>query len=184
MSGPLRRRGAGYDRRMTDLRYPVGPFSVDSDVTPAKRTAWIRQIAETPAALRAAASSLTPEQIEMPYRPGGWTGRQVVHHIADSHVNAYTRFKLALTEDNPTIKAYDEAAWAKLADTVQTPIEVSLTLLEAVHTRWVAVLESIKEEEFARPLVHPANGPMTLDRLLQLYAWHGRHHTAHVLSLR
>lgn len=169
---------------MTDLRYPVGPFSVDADITPAKRTAWIRQIADAPAALRAAVTDLSPAQIDTPYRPGGWTGRQVVHHVADSHMNAFTRFRLALTEDNPTIKPYDESAWATLADSVGAPVEVSLVLLEALHTRWVTMLEAMTEEQFARPLVHPANGPMTIDRLLQLYAWHGRHHTAHVRVLR
>lgn len=169
---------------MTDLRYPAGTLTYDADVTPGKRTAWIRQIAEAPAALRRAVEGLTADQIESPYRPEGWTVRQVVHHVADSHLNAYTRFKLALTEDNPTIKPYDEGAWATLADTPQTPIEVSLTLLEALHARWVAVLEAMKPEDFARPLVHPANGPMTLDGLLQMYAWHGRHHIGHVLLVR
>jgi uncharacterized damage-inducible protein DinB len=164
----------------TDLRYPVGRLTFDDDVTPGKRTAWIRQIAELPGALAAAADGMTDAQIGTPYRPGGWTVREVIHHVADSHLNAYTRFKLALTENNPTIKPYDEGAWATLADTRQTSIAVSLRLLDALHTRWVAVLEAMKPEDFARPLVHPVNGPMTLDRLLQLYAWHGRHHTAHV----
>ena len=169
---------------MTDLRYPAGKLTFDDDVTPGKRTAWIRQIAELPGALMAAADGMTEEQIGTPYRAGGWTVGEVIHHVADSHLNAYTRFKLALTEDNPTIKPYDEAAWATLADTRQTPIAVSLTLLDALHTRWVAVLEAMKAEEFGRPLVHPVNGPMTLDRLLQLYAWHGRHHTAHVMLVK
>jgi uncharacterized damage-inducible protein DinB len=169
---------------MTDLRYPAGKLAFDPDVTPGKRTAWIRQIAELPSALAAATNGLSAAQLETPYRPGGWTVREVVHHVADSHLNAYTRFKLALTEDNPTIKPYDEGAWATLPDTRQTPVGVSLTLLEALHTRWVAVLEAMKQEDFARPLVHPVNGSMTLDRLLQLYAWHGRHHTAHVTLVR
>lgn len=169
---------------MQDLRYPAGTLAFDNDVTPGKRTAWIRQIAEMPSALAAAAKDLSAAQIETPYRPGGWTVREVIHHVADSHLNAYTRFKLALTEDNPTIKPYDEAAWATLADTRQVSVDVSLALLVALHTRWVAVLEAMKEEDFARPLVHPVNGPMTLDRLLQLYAWHGRHHTAHVMLVR
>lgn len=169
---------------MTDLRYPVGKATFDADVTPGKRTAWIRQIAELPQALARAADGLTEAQFATPYRPGGWTVREVIHHVADSHLNAYTRFKLALTEDNPTIRPYDEAAWATLADTRQTPIAVSLSLLDALHTRWVAVLEAMKEEDFARPLTHPVNGPMTLDRLLQLYAWHGRHHTAHVMLVK
>jgi uncharacterized damage-inducible protein DinB len=169
---------------MIDLRYPVGKLACDSDVTPGKRTAWIRQIAEAPAALRAAVAGLTDAQLESPYRPDGWTVRQVVHHVPDSHLNAYIRFKWTLSEDNPTIKAYDQAAWAGLADTKLTPVEVSLDLLDAVHKRWVVLLESLKVEDWARPLVHPENGPMTLDQLLQLYAWHGRHHVAHVTELR
>lgn len=169
---------------MTDPRYPVGKPTFDQDVTPGKRTAWIRQIAELPGALAAAADGMSDAQIGTPYRPGGWTVREVIHHVADSHLNAYTRFKLALTEDNPTIKPYDEGAWARLADTGQTSIAVSLRLLDALHTRWVAVLEAMKAEDFSRPLVHPVNGPMTLDRLLQLYAWHGRHHTAHVMLVK
>lgn len=169
---------------MTDLRYPAGKLSFDNDVTPGKRTAWIRQVAELPGALRAATEGLSDAQIDTPYRPGGWTVRQVVHHVPDSHLNAYTRFKLALTENNPTIKAYDEGAWATLADTTHTPVAVSLSLLEALHARWVAVLDAMKDEDFARTLVHPVNGQMTLDRLLQMYAWHGRHHTAHVLLVK
>ncbi|HJR60279.1 MAG TPA: putative metal-dependent hydrolase [Vicinamibacterales bacterium] len=168
---------------MTDLRYPVGTLTYDSDITPGKRTAWIRQIAEAPAALRAAVARLTEARLDLPYRPGGWTARQVVHHVPDSHLNAYIRFKWTLTEDNPTIKPYNQAAWATLADTRLTPVGASLDLLDAVHRRWVVLLESLKAEDWARPLVHPENGPMTLDQLLQLYAWHGRHHVAHVESL-
>ena len=169
---------------MDDLRYPVGKFIFDSDVTPGKRTAWIRQIAETPAALRQALQGLSDAQLGTPYRPDGWTVRQVVHHVPDSHMNAFIRFKLALTEDNPTIRPYDEAAWARLADVRLTPIETSLEILDAVHRRWVLLLESMQAEDFARPLVHPESGAVTVDRLLQLYAWHGRHHVAHVTSLR
>jgi uncharacterized damage-inducible protein DinB len=169
---------------MTDLRYPVGKLTYDDQVTPGKRTAWIRQIAEAPAALRAAVSGLSEAQLDTPYRPDGWTVRQVVHHVPDSHMNAYIRFKWTLSEDNPTIKAYDEQAWARIADTKLTPIEVSLDLLDAVHKRWVVLLESLREGDWTRPLTHPENGPMTLDRLLQLYAWHGRHHAAHVTELR
>ena len=169
---------------MTDLRYPVGKLSFDPESTPDKRRAWIRQIAETPAALRAATSGLDDRMIEMPYRPGGWTVRQVVHHVADSHLNAYTRFKLALTEPDPTIKPYDEQAWAELPDTAGTPIEVSLILLDALHRRWTVLLDAMTDADFSRGLVHPVNGAMTLDRLLQLYSWHGRHHVAHVTELR
>jgi hypothetical protein len=169
---------------MPDLSYPVGKFVFDDDVTPGKRTAFIRQIAETPAALRSAVKGLTDAQFDLPYRPGGWSVRQVVHHVPDSHLNAYIRFKWTLTEQNPTIKPYDQDAWATLADTRLTPIGVSLDLLEAVHTRWVMLLESLKAEDWVRPLIHPENGPMTLDRLLQMYAWHGRHHVAHVTEWR
>lgn len=166
------------------MRYPVGRLAYDPDPTPEKRRAWIRQIAETPAALRAALDGLDETQLDTPYRPDGWTVRQVAHHVPDSHVNAYVRFKLALTEDNPTIRPYDEAAWANVPDTARTPVAVSLALLEALHQRLVILLESLGDAEFARPLVHPVNGPMTIDRLLQVYAWHGRHHVAHVTSLR
>jgi uncharacterized damage-inducible protein DinB len=168
----------------SDLRFPIGKFTLDSDINPEKRGTWIRQIADAPAALRAAVSGLNDRQLDTPYRPGGWTVRQVVHHVPDSHMNAYVRFKLALTEDNPTIKPYDEAKWADVADTRATAPEVSLTLLEALHRRWVTLLQSMAAADFARPLQHPANGPMTLDRLLQLYAWHGRHHAAHITTLR
>ena len=169
---------------MDDVRYPVGRLSYDNEVTAGKRTAWIRQIAETPAAMRAALRGLTEAQLDTPYRPDGWTVRQVVHHVPDSHMNAFVRFKLALTEDNPTIKPYNEAAWAKLADVKLTPVETSLDILDALHRRWVLLLESMKPEDFSRPLLHPENGPMTVDRLLQMYAWHGRHHVAHITSLR
>lgn len=169
---------------MSDLRYPVGALTYDNDVTRGKRTAWIRQIAEAPAALRAAVKGLTEDQLDRPYRPGGWSVRQLVHHVPDSHLNAYIRFKWTLSEVNPTIKPYDQDAWSTLADTRLTPIGVSLDLLDAVHQRWVVLLESLKEEDWSRPLIHPENGPMTLERLLQLYAWHGRHHVAHVTELR
>jgi uncharacterized damage-inducible protein DinB len=167
-----------------DLRYPVGRFTAEADVTPEKRRGWIRQIAETPATLRAAVANLSDGQFDTPYRPGGWTVRQVLHHVPDSHMHAYCRYKLALTEDNPTIKPYDEAEWAKVADTARTPPDVSLSLLDALHTRWVILLESMAGSDFARPLQHPERGPITLDWMLQLYAWHGRHHAAHITELR
>jgi hypothetical protein len=169
---------------MTDLQYPLGRIRYDDQVTPGKRTAWIRQIAEAPAAMRAAVSGLSEAQLDTPYRPQGWTIRQVAHHVPDSHLNAYIRFKWTLSEENPTIKAYDQAAWSRIADTTLTPVDVSLDLLEALHKRLVILLESLKEEDWARPLVHPENGPMTLDMLLQLYAWHGRHHVAHITGVR
>lgn len=169
---------------MTDLRYPVGRLQFDAGVTDDKRRTWIRQIADTPGAMRAAVAGLSDAQLDTPYRPGGWTVRQVLHHVPDSHMNAYIRFKLALTEENPTIRPYDEAAWAIVADTERTNPEISLTLLEALHQRWVILLESLQPPDFARPLMHPENGPMTVDRLLQMYAWHGRHHVAHITELR
>jgi uncharacterized damage-inducible protein DinB len=169
---------------LPDLRYPTGRLTYENDLTPARRQELIARIADTPRALRAAVKGFTDEQFDTPYRPGGWTVRQVVHHLPDSHVNAYIRFKLALTEDNPTIKPYNEAAWANVADTRLTPVEVSLTLLDAVHQRWVILLKSLRDQDFARPLQHPENGAMTLDKLLQMYAWHGGHHVAHVTELR
>jgi hypothetical protein len=169
---------------MDDLRYPVGRFSLVARPTDADRRAWILSIAAAPAALRAAVAGLSPQHLDTPYRPGGWTVRQVVHHVPDSHVNAYVRFKLALTEERPTIKPYDEAAWARLPDTASTPIETSLTLLEALHQRWVVLLEAMGEPDFRREMVHPEHGTVTTGWMLQQYAWHGRHHTAHVTELR
>jgi uncharacterized damage-inducible protein DinB len=169
---------------VTDLRYPIGKLAFDAEVTDGTRRAWIRQIADAPAALRQAVAGLDAAQLDTPYRPDGWTVRQVLHHVPDSHMNAYIRFKLALTEENPTIRPYDEAAWARVADTARTDPEVSLSLLDALHRRWVVLLESMQPADFARPLLHPERGAMTLDQLLQMYAWHGRHHVAHITELR
>lgn len=144
----------------------------------------IEEISVVPMRMRAAIDGLTPAQLDMPYREGGWTLRQVVHHVPDSHLNAYVRFKLALTEDVPTIKPYDEARWAELSDTRDTPVKTSLTLLEALHDRWVRLLKSMQPSDFQRRLTHPENGPMTVDALLGLYAWHGRHHVAHITTAR
>ena len=169
---------------MEDLRYPIGkyepqPFSVK------QLQDWLIDIQFLPQHLENAVTNLDEAQLATPYRDGGWTVKQLVHHVADSHINAYIRFKLALTEDNPTIKPYDEAAWARLADTQIVPINISLTLLHAVHVRWVEVIRSIKEEEWNRTLFHPEHKKeMTLWYLLGSYAWHGRHHTAHVTALR
>ena len=168
----------------SDPRFPTGPFAFDPDVTPAKRRASISAIRDTPATLRAAVAGLNDGQIATPYREGGWTVRQVVHHVPESHMNAFTRFKLALTEDNPTIKPYEEDRWVRLGDVERTPIETSLALLDALHARWVILLDVMTADDFTRPLLHPVNGPMTLDRMLQLYAWHGPHHVAHITSLR
>lgn len=168
----------------TDPRYPTGPFTFDPDVTPEKRRKAIRAIREAPAALRAAVTGLTDAQVGTPYRDGGWTVRQVVHHVPESHMNAFTRFKLALTEDAPTIKTYEEDRWVNLGDIERTPLETSLVLLEALHARWVTLLEVMTAGDFGRPLVHPEIGQVTLDRMLQLYAWHGAHHVAHITTVR
>jgi uncharacterized damage-inducible protein DinB len=153
-------------------------------ITPALRQSAIEKIAETPAKIRAAIKGLSESQLDTPYRDGGWTIRQVVHHVPDSHLNAYTRFKLALTEDVPTIKPYDEARWAELPDSRDTPIDTSLSLLGALHDRWVRLLRSMPDADFQRKLKHPEHGPMSLDTVLAMYAWHGRHHVAHITSLR
>ena len=167
-----------------DLRYPIGPFVPSSAVDGASRVSAIAALVSAPAALRAAVRGLTHEQLETPYRSGGWTVRQVVHHVVDSHLNAYTRLRLALTEETPTIRPYDEARWAELTDARQMDVEVSLTLLDALHGRFVALLQSLGEADWHRRYVHPSSGEHTLDYLLEMYAWHGRHHVAHVTALR
>ena len=169
---------------MIDLRYPVGKFEMTGQFTGEERQRLIDEIAEAPARLRAAVEELSPDQLETPYRPEGWTVRQVVHHVADSHLNSYMRFRLALTEEEPTIKPYDEGAWAKLEDARRAPLEVSLTLLDALHERWVMLLRSLAPTDFARTFRHPEQGVVPLDRNVGLYAWHGRHHIAHITSLR
>ena len=167
-----------------DPRYPIGDFAMPASVTPALRQEAIHKIAETPAKFRAAVKGLSESQLDTPYREGGWTVRQVVHHVPDSHMNANVRFKLALTESVPTIKPYAEDKWAELADSRSTPIETSLVLLESLHSRWVLLLRSLKPENFSRKLVHPERGEKTIDWLLFVYGWHGPHHTAHVTELR
>ena len=169
---------------MENLQYPVGKFHFDADVTPEKRNACIREIAELPQKVRRAVNGLTPAQLDTPYRDGGWTVRQVVHHLADSHMNSYVRFKLALTEDTPQIKAYDQDAWAATADAAAADIALSLSLLEGLHGRWAALLSSLAPADFARTFRHPESGLQTLDRTLQTYAWHCRHHVAHITGLR
>jgi hypothetical protein len=169
---------------MTDLRYPIGKWERRDTLTPGERATMIAQIAEAPARMRTAFAGLRDEQLDTPYREGGWTVRQVVHHVPDSHLNAYTRCKLALTEEQPTIKPYDEAKWATLADSRETPLETSLTLLEALHDRWTRLLRAMTADDYARTLIHPEMGALTLDAVLGLYAWHGQHHVAHITSLR
>jgi hypothetical protein len=168
----------------TDPRYPIGPFASDPESSEASRRAHVDGIAALPAAMRRAVSGLGPAQLDTPYRPGGWTVRQVVHHVPDSHLNSYVRFKLALTEDAPTIRPYDEAAWARLPDTALEPVETSLALLESLHRRWVTLLRALPPEAFSRAFVHPESGATTLERAVALYDWHGRHHVAHIEALR
>ena len=169
---------------MSNLQYPVGKFEIKAGTTHEQRQALIESIAQTPARLRAAIANLSTKQLDEPYRPGGWTVRQVVHHLPDSHLNAYTRFKLALTEDEPTIKPYDENRWAMLEDGCNADPEISLALLDALHKRWVIFLRSVRSEDFVRTLKHPEIGTLSIDGLLQDYEWHGRHHVAHITSLR
>jgi hypothetical protein len=166
-----------------DPRYPIGKFEMPADASRARRRQAIDEIGATPARLRAAVDGLNDLQLDTPYREGGWTVRQVVHHVSDSHMNAFIRLRLALTEDKPTIKPYEEARWAELAD-AKLPIAVSQTLLDCLHERWDALWRSLEPEQFARPLIHPENGERTIDWLLFLYEWHGKHHVAHVTELR
>ena len=167
-----------------DLRYPIGAFQRVEELSDAQRASRISEIEEAPARLSAAVADLTQPQLDTPYRPGGWTVRQLVHHIADSHMNAFTRFKLALTEIEPTIKTYEESLWAELADTRTPPIEPSLAIVENLHKRWVILLRSLQPTDWPRKFRHPEWGLQTVDFLLAQYAWHGRHHVAHITSLR
>jgi uncharacterized damage-inducible protein DinB len=169
----------------TDLRYPIGKFHRHGELTEDLRHRYIDDIERLPGRLREAVKGLTPAQLDTPYRPGGWTVRQLVHHVADSHMNAYVRLKLALTEDAPLIKPYLEAKWAELHDSKTLPVDVSSNLLDSLHQRWVDVLRSMKPAEFARTMRHPEwTEPMSLDDGLALYAWHGKHHVAHITELR
>lgn len=166
-----------------DPRFPVGHFTAPAAISPGVRNDAIATLAELPEQLRNAVDGLSAAQLGTPYRDGGWTVRQVVHHIADSHMNAVIRVKLSLTEDWPTVKPYDEAAWANLHDVV-APVEWSLELVESLHARWVLLLQSLNEEQWTRGCNHPQNGPMTVERSTLLYAWHSRHHVAHITHLR
>ncbi len=169
---------------MSDLRYPIGPLVTTTPMAPAQRAAAIAVLAEAPARFRLACAGLTDAQLDTPYRPEGWTVRQVVHHVADSHINAYLRTKFALSDDNPTIRPYPEAIWAEMADGRLAPVSMSLDLLDALHGRWVMLLQSMAPELFARTLMHPERGPMSIDDVLAMYEWHSRHHTAHITALR
>ncbi len=169
---------------MDDLRYPIGRFQPPAVVSEADRARLISQIEQAPSELAAAVRGLTPEQLDTVYRPEGWTVRQVVHHLPDSHINGYARFRWALTEDRPTIKPYLEARWAELTDSRRGPIELSLALLSALHARWVPMLTALSPEEWKRAFLHPTEGLATLDVGLAKYAWHGRHHIAQITGLR
>ena len=169
---------------LDELRFPIGNFNPPASSMPGIREANIHTLRLLPERLKAAVNGLDDHQLDTPYREGGWTVRQVVHHVADSHANAYVRMKLALTEDWPTIKPYDEAAWAGLQDARWLPVQVSLDLITALHARWVSLLEALPDEEFHRGYVHPEGGRQNLARVLALYDWHSRHHTAHITNLR
>ncbi len=171
------------NREMEKVKYPIGEFSHTGPITSAMISAWIDEIAALPDEMRAAIRDLTPEQLDTPYRPGGWTLRQVVHHVADSHLNSYVRFKWALTEDRPAIKTYFEERWAELPD-YREPLELSLDFLELLHKRWVVLLRSLDEAALSREFVHPDSGLVSLAKNVGIYAWHGRHHVAHITTLR
>jgi hypothetical protein len=166
------------------LQYPVGRFTAPDTVTQAMRDEAISELIETPFAMHRAVHGLTEAQLDTPYRDGGWTVRQVVHHVADSHMHAYLRVKFALTEESPTIRPYDEGAWAMLPDVAIVPVEVSLALIDGIHARWIACLNGTPASQMTRPFVHPELGPQPIDLSLLRYAWHGRHHVAHITSLR
>ena len=169
---------------ISGLRYPIGKFNFADAVTPEDRVKFVDQIADAPVRLKAAVAGLSDQQLDTAYRPGGWTVRQVVHHVPDSHLNSYIRFRLALTEDQPTIKAYHEDLWAELPDARTAPAALSLVLLESLHRRWVALLGSLSEQDWKRSFRHPELGLISLEKNAALYAWHGRHHVAHVAGLR
>ena len=169
---------------MPDPRYPIGKFSFEEPLTADQKKQYLNDIEQTPARLRTAVRGLSDEQLNTPYRDGGWTVRQLAHHVPDSHMNAYIRFKLALTEDEPTIRPYMEDRWAELPESKQAPIDVSLALLDSLHQRWTLVLRNIPDADWKRTFRHPEMGLLSLEKTLALYAWHGRHHVAHVTTLR
>ncbi len=168
------------DLDMDQLRFPVGRFVAPETITAAHIGRWIEEVTVLPGQLRDALAGCSDAVLDTPYRPDGWTVRQVVHHLPDSHINCYVRFRWALTEDRPAIKVYDEQAWAMLPDAANGPIDMSLDLLAAVHGRWVALLREMRPEDFAREFIHTVQGPTTLARAVGMYAWHGRHHLAHL----
>jgi len=171
-------------RNLEALQYPLGKYQAPAIIDEAQRKAWIRQIASLPVQLASAVHGLHDEELDTPYREGGWTVRQVVHHVADSHMNSQIRFRWALTEETPLIKAYEEGLWAELPDAKTLPVKVSLDLLDGLHRRWIALLLRMTDGEFKKTLRHPSAGELSLEWMLGLYAWHGRHHTAHITRLR
>ncbi len=166
-----------------DPRYPIGRFARPATVSADERASNIASIAGLPGALRDAVAGLSDAQLDTPYRAGGWTVRELVHHVADSHINAFCRVKLALSEERPLLRLYDEAEWVKQAD-ARLPVLVSLQLLEPLHERWVAMLRGVAAADFSREVEHPETGIFSLDTLVAMYAWHGAHHVAHVTALR
>ena len=172
------------DKELFKLRYPIGEFVAPRKISSENIKKYIRTIETTPAKLRKTVSGFSKKQLDTPYRPGGWKVRQLVHHLPDSHLNSYVRFKLGLTEKNPTIRTYEEARWAELKDSVKTPVEVSLVLLETLHKRWVILLKSMTSADFKRSIKHPEWGQMKLDKLLAQYDWHCKHHLAHITNLK
>ncbi|HYG37914.1 MAG TPA: putative metal-dependent hydrolase [Cytophagales bacterium] len=169
---------------MEELKYPIGKFQYQGPYSEEQKRRFIKEIAETPAILKEAIKNFSEAQLETPYRQGGWTVRQVVNHMADSHMNAFIRFKLALTEENPTIKPYEQDQWANLADSLNSPIELSLNLLDTLHQKWVILLNSLSSDDFKRTYMHPESGSSNLEKVLGMYAWHSKHHLAHVTGVR
>lgn len=169
---------------LEEIKYPIGPLTIDPDVTDTKRRAWIEQIGALPALLRSTVEDLTEDQLNQRYREGGWTVRQVTHHLADEHLNAFSYFKMAVTEDDPAIRKYSEPLWAETRDARDAPIVFSLSLLSALHARWVLLLNFLDESQFGRGYIHPSRGRVSLDHGIQLYAWHGRHHVAQIAGLK
>lgn len=169
--------------RVDVLRFPIGPFVDPGELEDAERASAIESLADLPERVGGAVAGLSESQLDTPYRPDGWTVRQVVHHLPDSHLNSYIRFKLGLTEDQPTIRTYHEERWAELPDSA-APVEISLSLLDALHRRWVVLLRGLEDSDWERVIIHPDLGRMRLDALLAFYDWHGTHHTEHILHLR
>jgi hypothetical protein len=169
---------------MNDLAYPIGKFQRPATISAEDRRRYLTDLTAAPACFREVVQGLDDSQIDTPYRPGGWTVRQVIHHVPDSHLNSYCRFRFALTEDDPAIKSYPEDKWAELHDARTQPLEPSLRLLEGLHTRWVSLLSSLSENDWKRTFRHPEMGSLRLDTTLALYSWHSLHHAAHIRNLR